>query len=328
MFYNCEFQQEITFYGVDFDAPVFSKPNTYGNIEKRKISKFHIENCSFLEEFTLNNCFIGEFTLDNSIFHSKFEFKENMVDEFNVFDTSHLKFVDMHATKFEKFNIDGSIFEDFVGFENCEFGVNNGSEEYVSKFTYATFLGFVNFRNTKYDSGLNIASINFKESPNFLNIWVNPSNTNRETFRIIKHSFDKIGNRIEANKYFVYEMKKYKEELKNSHSKQERAVLFLNEKISDFGQSYIKPTLWIIATSIIYYLLILGYENNILYNMYPPANNAFSAISEVVNRIAENILPFKKFLKDGMEFISLLFHIIFAGLIWQTIVAIKRHTRR
>ena len=56
-----------------------------------------------------------------------------------------------------------------------------------------------------------LENINLKESPNFLNTKIEPKNTNRETFRITKDSFDKIGNHIEANKFFVYEMKKHKE---------------------------------------------------------------------------------------------------------------------
>lgn len=71
-----------------------------------------------------------------------------------------------------------------------------------------------------------------------------------------------------------------------------------------------------------------GYENNILYEIRPSINGALEEISGFVNNLSENILPFSKILKDGMEFISLIFYIIFASLIWQKLVAVKRHTRR
>ena len=157
---------------------------------------------------------------------------------------------------------------------------------------------------------------------------IDEKNTNRETFRIVKSSFDEIHNYIEANKYFSYEMKKYKEELKGTNKTQEKVILFLNEKISNYGQSYVKPIFYMIATSIIYYLLILGYENNILYEIHPSSNGFLEKISSSVNNVSKNILPFSKALKSGMEFVSLLFYIIFASLIWQTLVAVKRHTRR
>lgn len=38
--------------------------------------------------------------------------------------------------------------------------------------------------------------------------------TDRETFRIIKHSFDAVGNHIEANKYFAHEMQACRRELR------------------------------------------------------------------------------------------------------------------
>lgn len=74
--------------------------------------------------------------------------------------------------------------------------------------------------------------------------------------------------------------------------------------------------------------LILGHEGNLLYNLVPSANEAISSVSNVLNGIAANIIPFKKLLREGMEFTSLVFYIIFASLIWQTIVAVKRHTQR
>jgi hypothetical protein len=40
------------------------------------------------------------------------------------------------------------------------------------------------------------------------------NNTSQETFRIIKHNFNKIGNTIEANKYHSLELKKRRNQLK------------------------------------------------------------------------------------------------------------------
>jgi hypothetical protein len=153
--------------------------------------------------------------------------------------------------------------------------------------------------------------------------------TNRETFRIIKHSFDKIGNNIEANKFFVLEMKKYKEELSESKEiTQEKVVFILNEMISDFGQSYLRPMSLLVGLGCVYTALVIGCEKNVLYRIYVPANNLLSGVSDCVNGFAMNILPFSKFLKPGMEFVSLIFYVVFAALIWQTVIAVKRHVRR
>ena len=123
-------------------------------------------------------------------------------------------------------------------------------------------------------------------------------------------------------------MSKYKQVLNEKPLNQEKLIFWLNEKTSNFGQSYLLPIFWIVFFSVIYYLLVLGHESNLLYELVPTANEVISSVSNVFNGIAANIIPFKKLLREGMEFISLVFYVIFASLIWQTIVAVKRHTRR
>lgn len=89
-----------------------------------------------------------------------------------------------------------------------------------------TFLSFVNFRNATFNSGLDLENANLKEMPNFLNVKLLSNNTNRETLRIIKHSFDKVGNHIEANKYFSLEMERHKNDMAGESWSQEKIVFF------------------------------------------------------------------------------------------------------
>ncbi|CAH1385426.1 hypothetical protein [Candidatus Nitrotoga sp. M5] len=325
LFNNCNFQKGIEFESVVFNAPIFNNTDDMD----LHLESIRLLDCEVKDKFILNHCKIGLFKLEDSLIESKFEFKSNVVKIFQIFNTNFSKVVDTYETKFTKFNLEKSIFEDFVGFEKCLFGyANEANDDLVAKFTYATFLSFINFRNTRFVSGLDIENINLKEAPNFLKSQINAKYCNRETFRIIKSSFDKTGNYIEANKYFAHEMQKYKEELKGTNRTQEKLILFLNEKISNYGQSYIRPIIYMLVTSIIYYILILGYEQNVVYEIHPGINGVLNIFSSILNRVAVNILPFSKFLKEGMEFISLIFYIVYASLIWQTLVAVKRHTRR
>lgn len=325
LFNNCFFKNKLEFSRVEFKAPLFNNTNAFNT----EIKQFQLTDCIFQEKYILNDCKIDEFFAEKCIFNSKFEFKSNYLQDFIINDSNFYKLVDTFETKYEKFSIRKSIFSDFVGFEKCQFGLTQEeSNPNISTFAYATFLSFVNFRNTAFHSGLDIKNINLKEPPNFLNLKLNSKNTNRETFRIIKNSFDKIGNNIEANKFFVLEMKKYKEELNNTNEYQEKLILFLSEKISDYGQSYLKPILWIVISSIIYTLLVNGYDHNTLYKIFPSINSVIALIANLLNSVASNILPFSKILKKNMEFISLVFYIIFTVLIWQTVVALKRHTRK
>ena len=103
---------------------------------------------------------------------------------------------------------------------------------------------------------------------------------------------------------------------------------YLNELISGFGQSYLRPVYLMVVFSVVCFGLDYCYEHNTPYAIYSPENNIIQSISNVANVASKAVLPISRFLKGGMEFVSLIFYIIYASLIWQTIVAVKSHTRR
>ncbi|WP_158681677.1 hypothetical protein [Microbulbifer pacificus] len=327
LFSNCEFEKTLHLSSTAFPFKVFSDEIS----SRRKLAKIYISDATFKEKLILNGYNIQSLIIENSELHSKFEFKYNEVIKAQVNNTNFLGLVDTYKSKFRYFWVKKSIFDKIATFEECEFGIENPldtDEVLTAKFNHVTFLDFTNFRDSKFYFGLDIRNTNLKEPPNFLGAKVKPEHTNRETFRIIKQSFDKIGNQIEANKYFSEEMKKYKEDISETGTKREKFILWVNEKSSDFGQDYLLPIKWIALSSLIYYLLAIAKEKNWLYQVLPCCGNFLSNVSTYLNGWAGHILPFQKFLEPGMELISLFFYVIFAGLIWQTVVAIKRHTRR
>ena len=220
---------------------------------------------------------------------------------------------------------------------------------------------------TRFSSGLDFSKTNLKDTPNFLNVYVDPKNTNRETFRIIKNSFNDTGNFIEESHFFVKEMEVYRKEL-NTRKKPFKInqivskefyfdnmawfVVNINYCISGFGSNYIKPILMLIGLVFIYTFVTLWnewyFEGHKHFTSLVGLNTKpwsrwyfeshdyfmswqwFDVISKFLNEFAVNILPFRVFVKDksGIEFISLFFYILFAILIWQIIVAVKRHTQR
>ena len=121
-------------------------------------------------------------------------------------------------------------------------------------------------------------------------------------------------------------MKAYKRELDNNEDKDNRwtkLVIKLNDLISDFGESYIKPI-------IILLVLVLLYSIIVYLNQHYVLVEPLKSINGFLNYISINFLPFTKFFenKKGIEAISLLFYIIFLILIWQIVIAVKRHTIR
>lgn len=320
IFTDCHFYKKLDICNATISSLIFNNsPNIIVNMKEVNLVNSIIEG-----KFVLNKTILDIFNAENTSFKSKFELKENTVKEFTIFNTNFHKIFDAYKTKFDSYVSKKCIFYDFTGFELCEFGLLN---EQLATFEYVTFLGFVNYRNAIFHGGLDLENTNLKEAPNFLKIKIYSGNTNRETYRIIKNSFDKVGNNIEANKFFSLEMRQYKVELSKQPISQETVIFWLNKNISNFGMSYIRPVFLILIFSIIYQGLISAYHNNILYKIAPEYNSYISFFSDFINNLASNIIPFNKFLFEGMEFLSLVFYIVFASLIWQTIVSIKKHTR-
>jgi hypothetical protein len=330
LFAGCTFMGELYFENIDFLAPIFVNPKNHKSSFQQIIAK----NCSFSGKFVLDNCEIGLILLEDSYFDSKFEFKNNSVKTCKLHNTNIKGLLNCYQTTFESFRIYQCIIEDFAVFQRCEFGCGKSGGS-PAKFIYATFGSFVNFQNTKFVGGLNIESINVKQPPNFLHADIGYDQTNRETYRIIKDSFDKCGNHIEANKYFALEMRKYKEEIRETGKRREKFIFNLNHCISRFGQDYVRPGVFLLIVSLIHWLLICGYKYNILYvileRMNPKVGNFIAASLNVLNSFAMSIPPFNQLIETdmrGMALVSIFFNFISAVLIWQTIVAVKRHTRR
>ena len=277
-----------------------------------RIPYLWIENTSFLIGFWILKANISTLNCIN-------------VTVDGLFDASDSSFI---RAKFNR-----TRFLDVADFEGVRFGEINGkylkSDQYVTIFKYVTFMTASNFKNTNFFYSLDFENVDLREQPNFLKSYVNSYNTNRETFRIIKHSFDSKGNNLEGNRFFVEEMKAYKRELNNEGSKWEKLIFFANDIISDFGRSYIRPIAWLVVSLILYTILLnahASYFKNYQYFLHP----YFDTFSVYANSAASNFLPFSRFLesKSGFELISLFFYIWFGILIWQIVVAVKRHTQR
>ncbi len=310
LFCDCSFNK-LTFEDTTFKQPIFKNSKGFTG----EIKEFSMSNSIVEDRFILNYHAVESLSLVDTIFHEKVELKKarNIVD-CSISNCNFKGLVDCYTSNFDNLFIYKSIFEEYVGFEYCRFGTSyEKCENCSTKFEYVTFLNFINMRNTNFISGLDFSSANLKEYPNFLGAKINPLNTNKETFRIIKHSFDKIGNTSEANRYFSCEMNKEMSETLFLRSPAKKTMLFLNRLLSNFGQWYFLPLMW---------LLIL-----IPFHEWVVSSHSFDNL-DTLNHIVKNILPVKHFLNKDMEFISLLFYIAYSGLIYHFIISVKRITKR
>lgn len=389
LFFDCIFKNKVEFKKYNelncFDGNIFCGGIFYKEVSLNEITlnsrifnqdidnKIHfkdslvISKCNFEKKITLNNLKIKKLSIENSVFKDKLEIKDGNFEEFEFKNSNVLKVFTAQNSKFVKFSMRESIFEDFAGFEKVHFGaINDEDEKLISDFTYTTFKSFSNFREAVFHSGLDLSRINLKEQPNFFKVNIKDVNVNRETYRIIKNSFDKNGNHIVANDYFIMEMKAYRKELKkeidiketlnvikceflkiknlekiknfilifnkilseiyNNNKIYKKIVIDLNDAISGFGDNYIRPIRILILSIILYNLCFLMQK----YYAFDESDGIIFHIIDFLNQSSKSFLIFSNFLKgrQGIEFVSLLFYIWFSVLIWQIVVAIKRHTIR
>lgn len=335
LFQECEFNNEVSSFGENekytIDEALFKnctftklilkntilKKTIFNNTKdfSESIISIEISSCTIKDRFLLNNHSVEYVDILDSVFEDKFELKKaRNIESISINNCQFKGLVDCYNSNFDEAYIYKSIFSEFVGFEHCRFGINDERCDNCSiAFHYVTFLNFVNMRNTNFISGLDMSNTNLKEYPNFLGSHIHRLNTNKETFRIIKYSFDKVGNTSEANKYFSYEMAKEMHETVFFKSPAKKIMLLFSLVISNFGQWYLLPLFWI--------MIVLPFHEYIM------TNCTFDNLN-TLNKIVKNILPIKRFLNEGMEFISLLFYITYSVLIYHFIISVKRVTKR
>jgi len=320
-FDNCQFFK-LNLHDTIFSKPIFENTNN----EENEIRYLSISDCIVKDKFILNNYKIEYMSLTDSVFEKKFEFKYNKDVQCTIANTNFEGLVDCYETSFKKFIAQKSIFNDFVGFEKCIFG--NFDDEEPTLFQHTTFLSFVNFREAHFRGGLDMRDANLKEYPNFLGAEITFKNTNKETYRIIKHSFDKVGNTTEANRYYANEMDKERRDISLFSNPSKKITLWFSHHISHHGQSFIFPLIWIITIGVIHHYFNIFCDTYTIADITPKYHDVIEEILNWLNSFAKNILPFKRFLTEGREFFSLLFLIAYSALIYHFIIAVKRMTKR
>jgi len=282
---------------------------------------------STTDSFRMQNSTVNSLDFTNSSFEGKVEISNSVIKKDASFENTVFKQVaDFSNTTFYQNDFTNTLFEDTTSFIESKFCDN-------VDFKYTVFEKLVIFRKAIFEKSINFEDSIIKGEANFLNIIlknkeINIANT--ETARIIKHSFDKVGNTIEANKYFAYEMKKERESISIKDDLNKKIMLNLNYWISNFGQSWIRPLSIILVVAILHTLLIYGVDSK-NFQIINPSNPIYDFLKWIVdfsNNLAYNILPFKKSLIHGQEFISLVFLIIYSTLIYNLIIAVKRITKR
>lgn len=400
-FFSCEFKSSLTLEGCTVKKPLFIYKDSHHDQQKNglNLGGIYLSDCSFEERFEMNDYVVAsDIEIENCIFHKKFNFKNNTINNTTVVnDCNFLNIADFYSTEFKQLaRIEKCNFEKIAVFEHCKFDDNSSTTE----FRHVTFKEQTQFRDAQFKCGLDIATANFYGDTNFLNVAIKGLGAKRETFRLIKHNFDRAGNILEANNYFVKEMQAYQKELLSkpkydclasnyfkdntnkilnminwfiftcflfgyllSHNTIDSSnilaiiltclpipiialllvylavtyptknfskilIFTLNKWISNFGQSYLRPVVILLLSMLSLYLITKTAHNlNFLMSI-----GWFECSVKHINGIFTNVPILSHVLGaksgDNLTFIRLVFYIWYSVLIWQIIVAVKRHVRR
>ncbi|MEA2017756.1 MAG: hypothetical protein U9N59_04850 [Campylobacterota bacterium] len=291
-----------------------------------KIDKFNCINAVFNKEVTINKCNSNSFLFTNNTMQGISEFDDNILNEVDFIGNKFNNVTSFEETVFDKFSFSKNSFDKLAIFKNANF-----------------------------KQKLNLETNTFKDEVNFLKATIMVKN--RETARIIKHSFEKINNIIEANRFYALEMEKQEEELKWNKNFAEKLVFTFHKLSSNHSQDWVLVLLWILNITILMshwkffvidekseYFIIPFILNIILtvsigFNSRKICKIMWSFMSYLIYILITNdyilcffantINPFSIMTgAESLTFTILIYKITIAYLIYQLIISIRQNTRR
>ena len=279
----------------------------FTNIDKLVIanreSKLTNINSLSMQDSTLDKISILDLKL-NSFYLCDIDFIENSKVLFERIEANDFKIKnitqDAKHIQFYHLNILNSFVTNRVEFKNTYFNDFNISK--AKKIIMKT--SFID------------SSLNSIEWGDFSDI-----DSSKDIFRQLKFVNDKQGNHIDANNFYMMEMHKYRESIRNGKI-QDRVLFYVNNIISNFGQSWLRPLFIYLGLGLIFSLFV--------FYCYPTNNNMISTdnnvtLSEIIidayNPVSKNIL-------EKYSYLGLIYKVISGLIIYQLVIALRRQTKR
>lgn len=252
------------------------------DLESISIKILHFENIDFLNEainkIELKDCDINEIMIKDSIFKKDFAIFSSKINTIKINNVDFEALSEFHEVTFqEKFDLSEITYKGFTLFDKCVFNTK-------AKLEYIIFEKFASFRGSTFNKGLNLDYSSGDKEINFFGINglesnESKKNTSRETYRIIKYNFEKIGNKIEANKYHALELDQKRRELekKKWQNKLDYVVFKLHDLSSEHSTNWFLALFWIFVVS---YLTNIGLNNEISINCLFKYINILSSVDD------------------------------------------------
>ncbi len=320
---ECEFES-LTISGIRVANKAIIVKKNLDNPEK----VYHSKNLSLHQVVFETDLELGGMVIDE-VFISGCNFLGKVNSDFietNSFLITDCKFESSFSSKYsqtKKLQVVHSSFNHFFSLAGA-----NIDQLYVSQVSFQYAL---DSSEVQINQNLIFHGVVFNQPSNFLGVLFSSKaleQIDRETFRIIKHSFDSVGNQVEANRFYAYEMEAYRRELNQSGDIPEKWLLGFNALVSNHGQSYLRPMGWVLGAIILLWFLKIVHENNWLYKVCNDCNPCFQTVSNLFNGLVRDLPLFKQLMIPGIEFLSLIISLFISAFIWQALVAFRRHTKR
>lgn len=205
-----------------------------------------------VNKINIGNTNIGQARIINNIFKSDFIIYSSQIDSIEIRDVDFEALAEFRAVVFKnKFDFEEISYKGLTLFDKCLFNTK-------AEFKYITFEKFTSFRGSVFNNGLNLDFTSCDKEINFFGIsgldkTESKKHTSQETYRIIKNNFEKIGNKIEANKYHSLELESKRMDLeKNKLANIGDYIVFkLHYISSNHSTNWVLALLWIILVGLL-----------------------------------------------------------------------------
>ncbi|URM37695.1 hypothetical protein [Flavobacterium anhuiense] len=210
---------------------IFSKYFNYFNNTSIESTQSLFNRCTFpvssFAETTFNDKTHFTYCIFDKI--SSFQsIKNHIKGEFKFTDCDFHKFTDFDKSQINKLRLEKNKFHDFVSFQETNFNI-------------------VEIEKTSFEKGAFFDDIQIKKI----------DNCNRRTIRTIKQQLQKAENKIDYNRFRVYEFNAYKDDIKNKlkefekdknhlnrnsreliQLKRDAFILWISEIVSEYGTDW------------------------------------------------------------------------------------------
>lgn len=364
LFRDCQFAKRVIAHNMTFKQTVFnnSKYNKYTNLYNLELYNCVINNDFILEAYTINILDLSETTFNGKV---KIQFCK-LLSNASFYNTKFNNLADFYQTQFYTVDFERTDFNQIAVFSEAVFNKNIHFKytKFLKKSIFRDMVvkGKLDLRNTIFDDEANFLDTR-ADKDNHIAIQVE----NRETARVIKNFYENSNNVIESNKFYILEMKEREKELNADIKKGKNLFEWLTFKVhsisSNHSQDWIVAIFWIISITILYshlnfilskekteYFILPFIVNVVIFiwsfleiNIYNYIKNSYKTIAILtlfliygfttndflLKTFSNNINPFSIMTgKEDLNFITLIYKISIAYLIYQLIVSIRQNTRR